>query len=80
MSATTSIDHLERLQKQFFASDDQLLTLRMYQIGLVRENVEVARRLGLWISSEGIQAQAFARACFKLVNVFGDCRAALMGA
>jgi 5-methylthioadenosine/S-adenosylhomocysteine deaminase len=50
---------LERLQKQFFASDDQLLTLRMYQIGLVRENVEVARRLGLWISSEGIQAQAW---------------------
>jgi 5-methylthioadenosine/S-adenosylhomocysteine deaminase len=50
---------LERLQKQFFASDDQLVTLRIYQIGLVRENLNTARRLGLWISSEGIQPPAW---------------------
>ena len=50
---------LERLQKQFFSSEDQLVTLRMYQLGLVRENLDLARRLGLWISSEGIQPAAW---------------------
>jgi cytosine/adenosine deaminase-related metal-dependent hydrolase len=50
---------LERLQKKSFSSDDQLVTLRMYQLGLVRENLDVARRLGLWISSEGIQPAAW---------------------
>ena len=50
---------LERLQKEFFSSDDQLVTLRMYQLGLLRENLDVARRLGLWISSEGLNAAAW---------------------
>ena len=42
---------LERLQKQFFASDDQLVTLRMFS-GLDRANWALARRLGLRITSE----------------------------
>src|SRR2546426_7070138 len=42
---------LARLQKQFFASDDQLVTLRMFS-GLNRENFEFARRLGLRITTE----------------------------
>src|SRR5215831_99564 len=37
---------LARLQKQFFASDDQLVTLRMFS-ALSRENFAFARRLGL---------------------------------
>lgn len=42
---------LGRLQKRFFASDDQLVTLRMYS-ALSRENWEVARGLGLRITTE----------------------------
>jgi hypothetical protein len=42
---------LERLQKQYFASDDQLLTLRMFS-GPDRDNWIVARRLGLRITGE----------------------------
>ena len=42
---------LERLQKQFFASDDQLVTLRMFS-GMNRENWALARRLGLRITTE----------------------------
>jgi 5-methylthioadenosine/S-adenosylhomocysteine deaminase len=42
---------LARLQKQFFASDDQLVTLRMYA-GMDRENWAVARRLGIRITTE----------------------------
>jgi len=42
---------LERLQKQFFSSDDQLVTLRMFS-GLDRANWALARRLGLRITSE----------------------------
>jgi len=42
---------LERLQKQFFSSADQLVTLRMFS-GLDRANWAVARRLGLRITSE----------------------------
>ncbi len=37
---------LERLQKKYFSSTDQLVTLRMFS-GPIRENWEVARRLGL---------------------------------
>jgi 5-methylthioadenosine/S-adenosylhomocysteine deaminase len=44
---------LERLQKKFFASTDQLVTLRMYT-GLVRENVTVARRLKLRMTVESV--------------------------
>src|SRR6204780_2811384 len=42
---------LERLQKQFFSSDDQLVTLRMFS-GPIRENWAVARKLGLRITTE----------------------------
>ncbi len=47
---------LSRLQKQFFASEDQLVTLRMFS-GLDRENFALARRLGLRISTEFLGAQ-----------------------
>ena len=42
---------LARIQKQFFASDDQLVTLRMFS-ALSRENFVLARRLGLRITTE----------------------------
>jgi len=42
---------LERIQKRFFTSDDQLVTLRMFA-GLDRENWALARKLGLRITSE----------------------------
>jgi 5-methylthioadenosine/S-adenosylhomocysteine deaminase len=42
---------LERLQKRFFSSEDQLVTLRMFS-GLNRENYRVARKLGLRITTE----------------------------
>jgi 5-methylthioadenosine/S-adenosylhomocysteine deaminase len=42
---------LERLQKKYFSSTDQLVTLRMFS-GPIRENWEVARRLGLRITTE----------------------------
>jgi 5-methylthioadenosine/S-adenosylhomocysteine deaminase len=42
---------LERLQKRFFASEDQLVTLRMFS-GLDRANLAVARKLGLRITTE----------------------------
>ena len=48
---------LERLQKQFFASDDQLVTLRMFS-GLDRTNWALARKLGLRITTEFQGAQA----------------------
>jgi 5-methylthioadenosine/S-adenosylhomocysteine deaminase len=42
---------LERLQKKFFASTDQLITLRMFA-GMDRELWALARRLGLRITTE----------------------------
>jgi len=42
---------LERLKKRYFASDDQLVTLRMFS-GLDRDNWMLARRLGLRITTE----------------------------
>src|SRR5262249_7170915 len=42
---------LARLQKQFFSSDDQLVTLRMFS-GLDRTNWALARKLGLQITTE----------------------------
>jgi len=46
---------LERLQKKYFSSTDQLVTLRMFS-GPIRENWAVARRLGLRITTEGAAA------------------------
>jgi cytosine/adenosine deaminase-related metal-dependent hydrolase len=42
---------LARLQKQFFSSDDQLVTLRMFT-GLDRGNFALARKLGLRMTTE----------------------------
>jgi cytosine/adenosine deaminase-related metal-dependent hydrolase len=42
---------LERLQKTFFTSTDQLVTLRMFS-GMDRENWALARRLGIRITTE----------------------------
>src|ERR1700686_291642 len=42
---------LERLQKKYFSSDDQLVTLRMMS-GPIRSNFELARKLNLRITSE----------------------------
>jgi len=42
---------LERLQKKFFSSPDQLVTLRLFS-GLDRSNFALARRLGLRITIE----------------------------
>jgi 5-methylthioadenosine/S-adenosylhomocysteine deaminase len=42
---------LERLQKKYFSSADQLVTLRMFS-GPLRENWDVARKLGLRITTE----------------------------
>ncbi len=42
---------LVRLQKRFFSSDDQLITLRMFS-GLDRDNWALARKLGLRITTE----------------------------
>ena len=47
---------VSRLQRQFFASDDQLVTLRLFSRGLVKEDWETARRLGLWLSIDGAGA------------------------
>jgi 5-methylthioadenosine/S-adenosylhomocysteine deaminase len=46
---------LARLQKRFFASDDQLVTLRMFA-GLNRESLMFARQLGLRTTIESIGA------------------------
>ena len=48
---------LERLQKKFFSSADQLVTLRMFS-GMSRENYAFARRLGLRITTESNAAGA----------------------
>ena len=42
---------LERLQKRYFSSDDQLVTLRMFS-GLDRANYALARKLNLRITTE----------------------------
>jgi 5-methylthioadenosine/S-adenosylhomocysteine deaminase len=72
---------LERLQKKYFSSTDQLVTLRMFS-GPSRENWEVARRLGLRITTEfqGPQQAALLDplAADKLVrsdNTFNHCGA-----
>src|SRR6516164_6832867 len=44
---------LERLARQYFSSDDQLVTLRIFSRGLVKADWENARRLGLWVSMDG---------------------------
>lgn len=72
---------LERLQKKYFSSTDQLVTLRMFS-GVNRENWALARKLGLRITTEfqGSQAAALLDplAQDKLVgpdNTFNHCGA-----
>jgi len=72
---------LERLQKKYFSSTDQLVTLRMFS-GPIRENWEFARKLGLRITTEfqGPQQAALLDplAADKLVgpdNTFNHCGA-----
>jgi 5-methylthioadenosine/S-adenosylhomocysteine deaminase len=72
---------LERLQKKYFSSTDQLVTLRMFSPP-VRENWQFARRLGLRITTEFQGPQAAAAldelARDKLVgpdNTFNHCGA-----
>src|ERR1700691_2901054 len=72
---------LERLQKKYFSSPDQLVTLRMFS-GPIGENWEVARKLGLRITTEfqGPQQAALLDplAADKLVgpdNTFNHCGA-----
>ena len=72
---------LERLQKKYFSSTDQLVTLRMFS-GVNRENWALARKLGLRITTEfqGPQAAALLDplAQDKLVgpdNTFNHCGA-----
>jgi 5-methylthioadenosine/S-adenosylhomocysteine deaminase len=48
---------LQRLQKQFFSSNDQLVTLRMFS-GFDRSNLAFARQLGLRITIELLGAAA----------------------
>ena len=42
-----------RLRREFFTSDDQLVTLRLYSRGLTKEDWQAADRLGLWLSVDG---------------------------
>jgi len=72
---------LERLQRKYFSSTDQLVTLRMFS-GPIRDNWVLARKLGLRITTEfqGPQAAALLDplAADKLVgpdNTFNHCGA-----
>jgi cytosine/adenosine deaminase-related metal-dependent hydrolase len=44
---------IARLQRQYFSSDDQLVTLRIFSLGLVKDDWRLAQRMGLWISVDG---------------------------
>jgi 5-methylthioadenosine/S-adenosylhomocysteine deaminase len=47
---------IARLQRQYFSSDDQLVTLRIYSLGLMKADWQLADRLGLWVSIDGAGA------------------------
>src|SRR5688500_17667856 len=69
---------LERLQKRFFASADQLVTLRMFS-GMNRQSWALARRLGIRITTESSAAGPDFDAFFteKLIgpdNTFNHCQ------
>jgi cytosine/adenosine deaminase-related metal-dependent hydrolase len=67
---------LERMQKRFFTSDDQLVTLRMLA-GFNRENWALARRLGLRITSEtngvGMLEQFSNERLLRSDNTYNHC-------
>jgi cytosine/adenosine deaminase-related metal-dependent hydrolase len=69
---------LERLQKRFFSSTDQLVTLRMFS-GMNRDNWALARRLGLRITTESNSAgpefeQFFNEKLLRADNTFNHCQ------
>jgi 5-methylthioadenosine/S-adenosylhomocysteine deaminase len=69
---------LERLQKRFFSSTDQLVTLRMFS-ALSRENWALARRLGLRITTESNAAgpdfeQFLTEKLVRSDNTFNHCQ------
>jgi cytosine/adenosine deaminase-related metal-dependent hydrolase len=47
---------LARLQRQYFSSGDQLVTLRIYSAGLRKDDWQLADRMGLWVSIDGAGA------------------------
>jgi 5-methylthioadenosine/S-adenosylhomocysteine deaminase len=69
---------LARLQKKFFASTDQLTTLRMFS-GMDRENWALARRLGIRITTESNAAgpefdQFWNENLIRADNTFNHCQ------
>ena len=69
---------LERLQKRFFTSTDQLVTLRMFS-GMSRENWALAHRLGIRITTEsnaaGPEFEAFwNEKLLRSDNTFNHCQ------
>ena len=69
---------LERLQKRFFTSTDQLVTLRMFS-GMSRENWALARRLGIRITTESNAAgpefeQFWKEKLLRSDNTFNHCQ------
>lgn len=44
---------IARLQRQYFSSDDQLVTLRIFSLGLIKADWQLADRMGLWLSVDG---------------------------
>jgi 5-methylthioadenosine/S-adenosylhomocysteine deaminase len=44
---------IDKLQRQYFSSEDQLLTLRVFSRGLVKDDWQLAQRMGLWLSVDG---------------------------
>ena len=69
---------LERLQKRFFTSTDQLVTLRMFS-GMSRENWALARKLGIRITTESNAAgpefeQFWSEKLLRPDNTFNHCQ------
>jgi cytosine/adenosine deaminase-related metal-dependent hydrolase len=69
---------LERLQKKFFTSTDQLVTLRLFS-GMSRENWAFARRLGIRITTESNAAgpefdEFFKENLIRSDNTFNHCQ------
>jgi cytosine/adenosine deaminase-related metal-dependent hydrolase len=69
---------LERLQKKFFTSTDQLVTLRMFSV-MDRSNWALARRLGLRITTESNAAgpefeQFWKEELLRPDNTFNHCQ------
>jgi 5-methylthioadenosine/S-adenosylhomocysteine deaminase len=68
---------IARLQRQYFSSDDQLITLRIFSLGLVKDDWQLAQRMGLWLSIDGAGAPNAAQTLqdFKKDGLLNDRRA-----